>query len=81
MSKTPEMKMRLTAPPLRPGKVFAAVIYPGGRRELMRQVDPDALEDPVEAVERLLTGHRVTVDMDAFFPVWSAWKKREGAKT
>lgn len=59
-------------PELKPGKIWAMRIYPGGRKEL-RQRAEDMCVEPMEALKRLKQNQSATVRMADAQWVWAMW--------
>lgn len=67
-------------PPLRPGKEWVYIFWPGGRKEL-RQFSWGLMEnyDFERSVNRLLEGKKTIVPLAEGRRVWDEWQRREGA--
>jgi hypothetical protein len=66
-------------PPLRPGKVYAMQIYPGGRK-VVRQCNADQLSTPSAAAKALTAGRMVYVWPDDAVDTLQRWERAKGAK-
>lgn len=64
-------------PPLRPGKVWAIQLYPGGRRAYM-QVAPERVSSFFDAYQKLKSGQMVYVWPDVAAKVWQHYQQEAG---
>ena len=66
-------------PPLRPGKVYAMQIYPGGRK-VVRQRNADQLSAPNAAVKALVAGRMVYVRLDDAADTLQRWQQAKAVQ-
>jgi hypothetical protein len=66
-------------PPLRPGKVYAMQIYPGGRK-VVQQRNPEQLSTASVAVKALIAGRMVYVWLGDAVDVLTRWQQAKAKK-
>lgn len=78
MDDTTEPMKVSELPPLRPGKEWVYIFYPGGRKEL-RQYSWGLIDDYdfERSVSRLLEGKATSVPLAEGQRVWNEWQRRK----